>query len=122
MKIGELAERAGMAASAIRYYEKLGLLPRASRGANGYRAYPEESVERLRLIALGQSLGFTLDAIRSVMALEGEALHAGLMQGIAARMEEIDRMTATLQAQRAALLETRQRLRESWDRDECLKC
>ena len=73
MKIGELAERSGLAASAIRYYEQQGLLPKASRSANGYRVYSETSLERLHLIQIGQNLGFALDTIRGVLSLEGMA-------------------------------------------------
>ncbi|MBX9332205.1 MerR family DNA-binding transcriptional regulator, partial [Serratia marcescens] len=50
MKIGELAQRAGVAASAIRYYEQLGLLPKPVRGVNGYRVYSDSALERLHLI------------------------------------------------------------------------
>lgn len=73
MKIGELAERVGMAASAIRYYEQQGLLPKAVRGVNGYRVYSESALERLHLIQIGQNLGFSLQAIRGVLALQGSA-------------------------------------------------
>ncbi|MGL9740067.1 MerR family transcriptional regulator [Serratia sp. (in: enterobacteria)] len=66
MKIGELAERAGVAASAIRYYEQQGLLPKAVRGVNGYRVYSESALERLHLIQIGQNLGFSLQAIQRV--------------------------------------------------------
>ncbi len=58
MKIGELAQRAGVAASAIRYYEQLGLLPKPVRGVNGYRVYSDSALERLHLIQIGQNLGF----------------------------------------------------------------
>jgi DNA-binding transcriptional MerR regulator len=47
MKIGELAARSGIAASAIRYYEQAGLMPKAERGANGYRAYGDSALERV---------------------------------------------------------------------------
>ena len=58
MKISELAEKAGVAASTIRYYEEQGLLEPASRHQNGYRFYTE------RAVRISQSLGFTLDEIR----------------------------------------------------------
>jgi DNA-binding transcriptional MerR regulator len=119
MKIGELAERSGLATSAIRYYERVGLLPKARRGANGYREYGEGTLEQLHVIDIGQSLGFTLDAIRAVLALEGDALKDGLMQNMAARLVEIDKMMMTLQEQRASLLATEQKLRESWAKNEC---
>jgi DNA-binding transcriptional MerR regulator len=46
MKIGELAAAAGVAASAIRFYEQSGLLPAAQRGGNGYRSYSNDAIER----------------------------------------------------------------------------
>jgi DNA-binding transcriptional MerR regulator len=81
-EIGELAARSGIAASAIRYYEQAGLMPKAERGANGYRAYGDSALERVNLIQIGQKLGLTLEAIRAVMALEGDALHEGLMKNL----------------------------------------
>ena len=50
MKIGELAQRAGIPPSTIRYYEKEGLLPKVQRGANGYRVYQASALERVDLI------------------------------------------------------------------------
>lgn len=44
MKIGELAKRSGLAASRIRFYEKIGLLKTVKRSANGYRSYPPETL------------------------------------------------------------------------------
>lgn len=112
MKIGELAERSGMAASAIRYYEQQGLLPKAVRGANGYRVYGQASLERLHLIKLGQNLGFTLDTIRSVLSLEGMAYQDSLAQNLDIRLTEIDNMMTTLSAQRESLRETKRKLME----------
>lgn len=113
MKIGELAERSGIAASAIRYYEQQGLLPKASRSANGYRVYSEASLERLHLIQIGQNLGFSPDTIRGVLSLEGMAYQDSLMQNLDARLEEIERMMATLSSQRETLLDTKRKLKES---------
>ncbi|WP_070358933.1 MerR family transcriptional regulator [Duganella sp. HH105] len=120
MKIGELAQRSGVAASAIRYYERAGLLPKAVRGANGYRVYAEAALERLHLIQIGQNLGFTLEAIRAVSVLEGAAFQDGLLHKLDARLGEIEQMEQTLGAQRASLLETREKLTRSWANDQCL--
>jgi MerR family redox-sensitive transcriptional activator SoxR len=60
--IGELAERAGLATSAIRYYESIGLLPEPYR-VSGQRRYGEETVQRLEFIAAAQQAGFTLREI-----------------------------------------------------------
>jgi DNA-binding transcriptional MerR regulator len=65
--IGELARRAGTAPSALRYYERIGLLPPAER-AGGKRHYPPASAERLALVRLYQDAGFTLEEIRQLLA------------------------------------------------------
>jgi MerR family redox-sensitive transcriptional activator SoxR len=65
--IGQVAKRAGIAASAIRYYESEGLLPRPAR-RSGRRVYGEEIVERLALIDLAKRAGFTVAEIRRLLA------------------------------------------------------
>jgi DNA-binding transcriptional MerR regulator len=60
--IGELARRTGVATSALRYYERIGLLPPAER-AGGRRHYTPSSAERVALIRLYQEAGFTLAEI-----------------------------------------------------------
>ncbi|WP_218673453.1 MerR family transcriptional regulator [Chromobacterium haemolyticum] len=67
MKIGELAKRAGMAASAIRFYEAKGLLKIASRQANGYRDYPPEALTLLTIINDAQQAGFSLEEIKRLL-------------------------------------------------------
>ena len=119
MKIGELAQRTGIPASTIRYYEKEGLLPKAQRGVNGYRVYQDNALERLDLIQLGQNLGLSLDAIRTVSALHGEALKDTLLGKLDARLEEIDRLSAILAAQRKSVVEAKEQVQTAWDRGEC---
>ena len=63
MKIGELAARAGLNTSAIRYYEKLGLLAPAHR-AGGQRRYSDEALRRVLLIRFAGDMGFSLDEIK----------------------------------------------------------
>lgn len=65
MKIGELAQAAGIATSRIRFYEEKGMIAPAVRAANGYRDYPPETLDALRGILLGQSLGLSLAEIRA---------------------------------------------------------
>lgn len=50
MRIGELAQRLGTTADAVRFYERRGLLPRAERADNGYRDYTDSDAQRLRLL------------------------------------------------------------------------
>ena len=57
MKIAELADRAGIARSAVRWYEQAGVLPQPARSANGYRDYAEIDLARLRLVVSLRRLG-----------------------------------------------------------------
>jgi MerR family redox-sensitive transcriptional activator SoxR len=66
MKIGAIAERAQTTPSAIRYYERIGLLPPAQR-VSGQRVYDAGTVEYLEVIANAQSLGFSLDEIKTLL-------------------------------------------------------
>lgn len=65
MTIGKLAERAGLAASAIRYYEEVGLLPPPAR-ASGRRVFGEQALDRLLVIAFAKEAGFSLREIRQL--------------------------------------------------------
>ena len=57
LSIGEMAKRSGVRTSAIRYYEKIGLLPKAPR-VNGRRRYDETALERLAIIRFAKGVGF----------------------------------------------------------------
>src|SRR5467141_164542 len=63
MKIGELAGHSGLNASAIRYYERRGLLPAPHR-AGGQRRYPANALDRVLLIRFASEMGFTLSEIK----------------------------------------------------------
>jgi len=69
MTTGELARRAGVKPSTVRYYERAGVLPEPARTAAGYRVYTAEDVERLRFVQRAQALGFTLAEITGLLAL-----------------------------------------------------
>ena len=73
MKIGELAKAAGSNCETIRYYEKIGLLPRPGRTDSNYRDYGPRDAERLAFIRHARGLGFELANIRSLIALAEEA-------------------------------------------------
>src|SRR5215467_4005892 len=67
LAIGDLSRRTGMASSALRYYERVGLLAPEGR-ANGRRYYGPASAERIALIRLCQDAGFTLAEVRAFLA------------------------------------------------------
>src|SRR5919197_5181886 len=69
LRIGAVAEQSGLPVPTIRYYESVGLLPRAPRTAAGYRSYSATTVEELRFIKKAQALGFTLDEIGEILKL-----------------------------------------------------
>ena len=69
MTIGEAAARSGISAKTIRYYEETGLIGRAGRRPNLYRTYDEEDVAMLRFIGRARRLGFSIDDVKSLIAL-----------------------------------------------------
>jgi len=64
MRIGELSATCGCPVETIRYFEKIGLLPRPLRGANGYRSYDESQQKWLHFILRSRALGFTQKEVR----------------------------------------------------------
>jgi len=69
MQIQELAQRTGVSAKAIRYYESIGLLPAPKRRPNGYREYGEVDLDRVKLVAGARNLDFSLGDIEEILAL-----------------------------------------------------
>ncbi|PZS26069.1 MAG: heavy metal-responsive transcriptional regulator [Pseudonocardiales bacterium] len=67
MRIGELAQLAGISTSALRYYEETGLLGPAARTEAGYRIYREEAVGRLQFVQRAKALGLSLEEIRQLL-------------------------------------------------------
>jgi MerR family mercuric resistance operon transcriptional regulator len=72
IQIGELSKRTGCNIETIRYYERIGLLPAPARSTGGYRIYDTGNMRRLAFIRRARELGFTLDAIRALLALSDE--------------------------------------------------
>lgn len=67
--IGEAAERSGVTAKMIRYYETLGLLPSVGRTDSGYRLYGDKEVHTLRFIRRARDLGFDMTEIAELLKL-----------------------------------------------------
>jgi MerR family redox-sensitive transcriptional activator SoxR len=67
LPIGEVAERAGFAASALRFYEKEGLIS-GTRSEGGQRRYPRSVLRRLAFVRAAQNVGLSLDEVRSALA------------------------------------------------------
>lgn len=64
---GELAKEAGLKFETLRYYEKVNLIPLIKRNEKGYRQYPKETLNRLKLIKLLQNCGFSINEIKNIL-------------------------------------------------------
>jgi DNA-binding transcriptional MerR regulator len=67
--IGDVAERAGVPAATIRYYESIGVLKPPPRSPSGYRRYSEQTIEELRFVKKAQALGFSLEELTEILEL-----------------------------------------------------
>jgi DNA-binding transcriptional MerR regulator len=67
LTVGEVAKQVGVTPKTVRYYEKIGLLPPAKRGPNGYRYFRLNELNRLLFIQRAKSLGLTLSEIRELV-------------------------------------------------------
>ena len=72
MRIGELANAAATNVETVRYYEKIGILPRPARTSANYRSYGEDHLARLSFIRRARNLGFTLEALRELLTLSDD--------------------------------------------------
>ncbi|MES3027704.1 MAG: helix-turn-helix domain-containing protein [Pseudomonadota bacterium] len=71
LTIGRLAAEAGVNLETIRYYERVGVMPEPDRTSGGHRQYTAEHRQRLGFIRRARELGFSLDDIRALIALDG---------------------------------------------------
>ena len=103
MAIGEVAERAGMSASRIRYYEARGVLPEPERVA-GKRRYDEDVFRRLAIIDAAQRVGFTLEEIRDLFASRDELAHERLRELALLKLPQLDDLIARATSVRRVLM------------------
>ena len=105
MKIGEMARKAGSNSETVRYYERIGLLPRPGRTDSNYRDYSPEDVERLSFIRHARGLGFELADIRSLIDLaehpdrdcgEADAIASRHLEAVEAKLVQLERLRSEL--------------------------
>jgi DNA-binding transcriptional MerR regulator len=99
MDIAEVAKASGLSASTLRFYEEKGLIQ--SSGRNGLRRlFSANVIDRLALISLGRSAGFSLDEIGEMFTPEGPNINRTLLL---AKADELDRKIKELSAMRDGL-------------------
>lgn len=104
--ISEAAEKSGISAKMIRYYEKTGLVPPAQRADSGYRKYSDKAIHRLQFVRRARDLGFSVKDIEELLALwsdqnrasaDVKKLAEGHVHALREKMDEIQKMVDTLQ-------------------------
>lgn len=70
LSIGQVAQRANVNIQTIRYYERVGLIPKAERKESGYRKFSLEDVLRIQFIKHAQAAGFLLKEIKELLAIK----------------------------------------------------
>src|SRR5689334_13458410 len=105
MRVGEVAERAGVNVETLRYYERRGLLPPPERTPSGHRRYDEETVRFLVAIKEAQAVGFTLAEIAEYLraARRSAAPSEALRVRMAEKIDQIDARIAALRRMRDEL-------------------
>ena len=98
LRIGEVAQRAGVSVDTIRYYEKRNLLPRAPRTEGGFRLFAGEAIDRVRFIKQAQEMGFSLDEIRALLTGGGIGECGKMRDLLQAKLEEISQRMKGLRA------------------------
>lgn len=91
MRISELADRAGVSVSTVRYYERIGLLPGPPRTDSGYRAYDDAAAIRLQFVTRAKQIGFSLDQIAGLLSA-WDGVHCATTHDEVSRLVESKRV------------------------------
>ena len=103
LSIGEVASRAGVRASSIRYYESVGVLPEPVR-ESGRRRYGPDAVDRLRAIAVAQQAGFSLDEVSQLLdGSEGGEVSGRLRELAKRKLPEVEELIARAESMKVWL-------------------
>lgn len=120
--IGQLAKDCGVSVDTIRYYERIGLLPRRRGGCTGWHRYPEEMRARLHYLREGRAVGFTIRELRDLLRLSvggAPRFCESFDTAVRRKIDTIDQVIARLTAQRARLEEFSRGCRERRRENRC---
>jgi DNA-binding transcriptional MerR regulator len=114
LRVSELAERAGVAPSTVRFYERAGLLSPARRAGNGYRVFDESAVDELAFVSRAKGIGMSLEDIAGLVAAwpagECRSLQARLRAFLDGRIGQVREQLVELRAFEGQLLAVLDRL------------
>jgi DNA-binding transcriptional MerR regulator len=110
VKIGQIAQEAGVSVDTVRFYERRGILPTAERRPSGYRIFNTAAVERIRMAKALQELGFTLDEVVDALTAhdQGGATCDSERWRLEAVVDRLDAKIAELTRARQAAAESLQ--------------
>ena len=113
MNIGTVAEGSGVPPKTIRYYESIGLIHRAVRGANGYRTYAAIDTRTLKFVKRARSLGFPVEEVRDLLEIWRDKRRTSVaVKSVATRhLEALDRKIEELRSMREVLADLVKRCR-----------
>jgi MerR family redox-sensitive transcriptional activator SoxR len=104
LSIGQVSKKTGVPASALRYYERAGILQKASR-VNGRRVYDENTIRRIDVLRFAQEAGFTLEQVKTLFhGFEVRTPLSARWQRLARqKIEELDALARKVERMKAAL-------------------
>ncbi len=104
-RIGKISKTLGLSVDTLRYYEKIGLLPRVGRNPSGLRVYDDRDVSRLKFIQRAQIMNFTLAEIGALLQLRENPVHAAsnVRDLTQRKLADIDAHLGSLQTLRSEL-------------------
>ena len=105
LTIGDLGKATNTKVETVRYYERIGLLPKPPRSTGNYRTYGTAELGRLSFIRRARDLGFPLDQVRTLLSLSDDRTRdcAGIDRIASEHLREVDRKLADLTALRREL-------------------
>lgn len=107
LRSGELAEQTGVSTDTLRHYERKGLIPLPGRSANGYREYPAQTLDRVRVVRRALAVGFTLDELTRILRVrdkggapcrEVRALTAVKLEAVEVQLKQMSEFREELRA------------------------
>jgi MerR family mercuric resistance operon transcriptional regulator len=118
LTIGQLARQASVNVETVRYYQRCGLITQPEKPPQGYRRYPEATLQRLRFIRKAQSLGFSLQEIAQLLTLEDNPCKQAMAIGTE-RLAAIDAKIGDLQKLQQALRTTLRDCQSNRNPEQC---